>query len=222
MAQLFRNPITFEKIKKPDETMRIAVLSATRGAGGSFVCHQKAQKNKTDTFVVELGEANDFFAFGMEKRFAGKKIHYSDDGLSGSASKDEFNEMFGINWLVRNPMTVNSLTQEDIYKLVLFAPKGAVYYDFSGVDENICISLLSEMNQAFLVIDPLPSKLLKAASFIEKVKLVYPNCVFVINKMNKGVHKAELTRFLGGGKIEEYPAKALDKLYAAEYNCVLP
>ncbi len=222
MAQLFRNPITFEKQKKPQEMVRIAVLSATRGAGGSYICHQKALKSKVDTYVVELGEPTDFFSFGMEKRFSGKKIHYSDDAFSMQAAKDDFNELFGVNWLVRNPASKEALSQDIIYKMVLFAPKGAVYYDFSGVEENICLNMISEMDKAFLVIDPLPSKLLKAASFIEKVKLVYPECVFVINKMNKGVHKAELLRFLGAEKVEEYPAKPLDKLYAAEFNCVLP
>ncbi|MDO5332282.1 MAG: hypothetical protein Q4E99_06335, partial [Bacillota bacterium] len=107
---------------------------------------------------------------------------------------------------------------EQICKLILFAPKGTSFYDFSGVDEGLVLSLISEMDEAYIVIDPLPSKLLKSARFIEKLKLSYPKAVFVVNRMNKGVHKPELKKFLGTDFIE-VPAYPIDQIYGAEYNC---
>ena len=57
---------------------------------------------------------------------------------------------------------------------------------------------------------------------IERIRLESPDALWVVNKMNRGVHKGELKRFLGGVPCLEIPFLAPEELYRAQYNCQLP
>jgi hypothetical protein len=78
------------------------------------------------------------------------------------------------------------------------------------------------MDAVICVVDPIPSGLIPAASEIERLRLKCPRGIWVINKMNRGVHRGELKRFLGGVDWIEIPYLAPEHLYRAQYNCVLP
>lgn len=221
MSNLFRNPITFVKQKPIEKSTKVAVVSASRGAGGSFVLGQFALKEKSLVNIVELGEGSYYEAFGMERRFLLEKLCFADEAAKQAKVEDSFCSMFDMKYLVRDPKAKGPLSRDEILKLIAFAPKGKTFFDFSGVDEDCVLNLIAEMDEVYIVIDPLPSKLLKSARFIEKLRLVYPKAVFVVNKMNKGVHRPELNRFLGSDYIA-IPSYSADKIYSAEYNCSLP
>ena len=220
MSDLFRNPITFVRGKKAEETKRIGIVSSCRGAGGTFYCSQMALKSKNSAHIVELGKSNYYLAYGMERRFLGQKLVFCDQAAGTEKVADSFVTMFGLSYLVRDPKVAEALSYEQLCKLILFAPNGDVFYDFSGVAEDLVLSLISEMDEVYIVIDPLPTKLLGSARFLEKLRLSYPKAQLVVNRMNKGVHRPELKRFLGGD-FTEIPAYPIEKIYSAEYNCTI-
>ena len=220
MSDLFRNPIPFVRTKKEERTKRIGIVSSCRGAGGTFYCSQMALKSQNSAYIVELGESNYYLAYGMERRFLGQKLVFCDQAASTEKVADSFVKMFGLYYLVRDPKAQKTLSYEQLCKLILFAPKGDVFYDFSGVAGDLVLSLISEMDEVYIVIDPLPTRLLKSAQFLEKLKLTYPKAKLVVNKMNRGVHKPELKRFLGSDFLE-VPAYPIEKIYSAEYNCTI-
>lgn len=220
MSNLFRNPIAFVRSSKDERTKRIGIISSCRGAGGSFYCSQMALKSKNSAHIVEMGESNYYLAYGMERRFLGQKLVFCDGASESEKVAESFVKMFGMDYLVRDPKVKAALSYEQLCKLVLFAPKGDVFYDFSGVSEDLVLSLISEMDEVYIVIDPLPSKLLKSARFLEKLKLSFPKAQLVVNRMNSGVHKPELKRFLGSDYIE-VPVYPIEKIYSAEYNCTI-
>ena len=82
------------------------------------------------------------------------------------------------------------------------------------------ISLKAFTYVFFTYFDPLPTKLIPSFSEAERLRLSFPEAAVVLNRMNRGVHKAELRRFLGAGKAAEIPALPAEAVYKAEYNCV--
>jgi hypothetical protein len=78
------------------------------------------------------------------------------------------------------------------------------------------------MDAVIAVIDPLPSKLIPGGLFIQRLCFILPKTVFVVNKINKGVHKGELKRFLKGIDTYLMPLVSTQFMYKAEYNCILP
>jgi len=218
---LFRSPIIFHKSDKNDVIRRIAVVPAFSGAGASFISAQMALYERGPVNVIELGKPCFYLAYGMEKRFAGRPFVFFENELMGGGISKINNTEFGINWLVR-PVGSSPMSLEALLKAVSFPPKGCTIYDFSSVDEDKILACLSEMDEIYLVIDPLPSSLITAAAFIEKILLLFPSANILINKMNSGVHKNELKKFLGRSKIKEIPFYPPEEIYRAEYNCCPP
>lgn len=219
--ELFRSPISLRLNDKPEGSRKIAVVPAGIGAGASFVAAQTAMHIGKNVSVAELGNPHFYLSLDMERRFCGKAFTFYED-CSGDSYKDIHNTLFDINWLVRKPSSCGEIDFKSILKLLSFPPDGYLILDFSRVSEETIFASLSEMDQIYLVLDPLPSKLIAASEFIEKIKLLFPSTLIIINKMNKGVHRNELKRFLGNSSIREIPFYPPEAIYRAEYNCCLP
>ena len=219
--ELFRNPIIFHKSEKEKAIRRIAVVPAVRGAGASFTAAQMALYEKGRVNVIELGRPYFYLAYGMEKRFAGRPFVFFEDELSGRGLSGIENTEFGINWLLRRENSPE-MSREALLKTISFPPAGINIYDFSSVGEDAVLFCLSEMDEIYFVIDPLPTKLISSAAYIEKLCLSFPSAKIIVNKMNPGVHRNELKKFLGRSKIKEIPFYPPEEIYRAEYNCCPP
>lgn len=221
LMELFRSPIIFHKSDKSNISKKIAVVPAVSGAGASFTAAQMALFERSKVNVIELGKPYFYLAYGMEKRFMGRPFVFFEDELMSGGISGIDNSEFGINWLLRRENSP-ALDQEALLKTICFPPSGVSIFDFSSVDETKTISCLSEMDEIYLVIDPLPTKLISSAAYIEKLCLLFPSAKILVNKMNKGVHKNELRNFLGHSKIKEIPFYPPEEIYRAEYNCCPP
>lgn len=219
--ELFRSPIVFKKNDKSGIVKRTAVVPASPGAGASFTAAQMALFEDGKVNVIELGKPYFYVAYGMEKRFAGRRfVFYEDELFSGGISGID-NSEFGINWLLRREDS-GEMSTEALLKTISFPPPGNNIFDFSSVPEEKVLSCLSEMDMIYIVIDPLPTKLLASAAYLEKLCLLFPSAAVLVNKMNAGVHKNELKKFLGRSKIREIPFYPPEEIYRAEYNCCPP
>ena len=89
-------------------------------------------------------------------------------------------------------------------------------------DDAYLDEVLPEMDEVMLVVDPLPGRLLLGEERLRRVLMEYPDARIIVNKMNAGVHRAELRRFLGNARTTEIPFIDPPLIYRAEYSCVLP
>ena len=221
-GSLFRSPLPFFRKETVVSGVRTAVVPASPGAGASFVCGKLASEAKKPKAVVELGSSGFYLSLNLQKRFSGKLFSFYEELMQGCSVKDISNPYSGINWLVRKPGKQEPLSESALLRICSNAPEGNVFFDFSGLDEDRIFMLLPEMDRVILVIDPLPSKLIASASFIENLSLICPQREIIVNKMNKGVFRKELEKFLGKCEYTEIPFIDPSIVYKAEYNCILP
>ena len=219
--ELFRSPIIFHKADKSRINKKIAVVPAVSGAGASFTAAQMALFEREKANVIELGKPYFYLAYGMERRFAGRPFVFFEDKLMNTGISGITNTEFGINWFVRRDGS-GEMSAEALLKTISFPPPGISFFDFSSMNEEKVLLCLSEMDEIYIVIDPLPTKLIASSAYIEKLCLLFPSAKILVNKMNSGVHRNELKKFLGRSKIKEIPFYPPEEIYRAEYNCCPP
>lgn len=226
--ELFRNPIVFKRPEREKNFKKIAFIGACRGAGASFVCLREAVLAKhgaalagSGAVLAELGSPYFYEALGMKKRFSGRTFSFYEDLAKPSEISKIRNIEFGINWLLRKTAS-EPCSQARLIRLMSADFRSDVYFDFSGLSEDSAIELLLMADEIRLIIDPLPGRLIPSAPFIERLRLMYPFAKLVVNKMNRGVHRNELRRFLGTSVFEEIPYYPFEKICRAEYECVPP
>ena len=225
MNTLFRSPDkAAEKGQGYADPLRVAVVGACRDAGASFVSGQILKNGLLEgrtpeglRTLCELGTPYFYTALGFDKRFAGRKFY----GFS-SHGKHELNTEMGYNWYVRMPDEL-SLDSGLIFKSFYSASGSMVVYDCSGLSgEDVLFDVLDGADIVYLVIDPLPTRLIGSQRFTEKLRESFPGTQLVVNKFAKGIHRGELAAFLGTSayhKVDFFPA---ERIYRAEYNCLLP
>jgi len=221
--ELFRFPNkTMETNISSSGSLKIAVVGACNGAGASYISslilfNKMKGLSLPDGLrsLVELGSSYFYNALGMDKRFEGRDFYqYSKD------KNYMLNMEFGCNWFIKKP-NEKSIEEAGILRALAICPGNVIVYDCSGIEygELLCI-VLDKMDLIYLVIDPLPTKLLSSISKIERIRKAYPHCRFVINKYNKGIHKGELNKFLGLSDYITIDAIDYSFFCKAEYNCV--
>lgn len=228
IPNIVRNKTNISTVK---EVKRIAVISIGGHTGVSFVTgllaasFSKRSACEEEVSLVELGSSYFYEAYGIEKRFIQRDFICFYDILSNKGQIKGFtNSEDNINWILRCPFPQ---FQEHIdiaaaFRLIHNVSGTLLFFDCSAVPENHLWEILPEMDVIVAVIDPLPSKMIPQGPFIQRLRFTFPQTVFVVNKMNKGVHRGELNRFLDG--IDFFPLPLVDAagVYKAEYNCILP
>ncbi len=226
MEKLFRVPDDAGAGEAGGGPVRIGVAAPCADCGASFVSLLIAQQAAAAGADVALCEpAGHYFyaALGMEKRFAARGF---EPLLAAMDSKRPLrglrNVELGINWLLRAPGESRELSSAELFRLIALPPGAMCVFDMSGLGRDVLCDALAEMDKVVLVIDPLPSRLLGSYAETERLRLSFPDAVVVVNRMNRGVHKSELKRFLGAKAPVEIQALPADSIYRAEYNCVPP
>lgn len=207
------------------EPLRVAVCGASEKAGVSFVCGLLAAAMAAEYRVTlaELGKPYFYTALGMEKRFASRPFAFYTSLIdNGKSLKSVYNVGESINWAVRHPRDRVQLEPSSLFRCFSTIPGEIILFDCSGLEAGLAKSILAEADVRLVVVDPMPTSLFEAFGFLEDVRLRFPNSVIVINKMNDGVHKGELARFLGTKENVSIPLVSQELLYKAEYNSMLP
>lgn len=231
--KLFRNPDKIWNIKgaSPVKSVkRIAVIGVGQGVGVSFVAGALAsafscRPADEEVSIIELGTSYFYEAYGIEKRFIQREfIRFYDALLCKKNIKGLRNIEDNVNWILHCPLdrTDRELCIADFLRLIHHAEGTLLFFDCSSVCEKFLWDILPEMDAVVAIIDPLPSKLIPGGALIQRLRFVFPKTIFVVNKMNQGVHKGELKRFLKGIDVCSIPLLHAQWLYKAEYNCLLP
>lgn len=203
---------------------KIVVASGCSGGGVSLVSELLAYglTDLSSVCLVELGKPHFYNALNFEKRFLTRgyidffeKIRNSERIKPG-----ERNNFEKINWIVRKAEDDEPLQNQELFRALYFPKEEYCVFDCSGLDNKTSLNLLAEADVAIVVVDPLPSKLIESRDFLEKVKINIPETIFIVNKMNNGVHKAELSRYLGQNDSFSISGSLMDIIYKAEYNAV--
>lgn len=207
------------------EPLRIAVCGASRGAGVSFICGLLAASMSSQYRVTltELGKPYFYTALGMEKRFASRPFaFYSSLIGNGRSLKSVYNIGESINWAVRHPRDDALMEPADLFRCFSNIPGEVILFDCSSMEPELAKSVMAEADCRIVVIDPLPTALFDAFAFLEDVRLRFPDSIIAVNRMNDGVHRGELDRFLGSKECVFIPLVTPELLYKAEYNSMLP
>lgn len=94
--------------------------------------------------------------------------------------------------------------------------------DFSGIDgRKEWREQLKEMNKIVLVIDPLPSKIVKGFELYRKIKASGIEVVPIINKMQREVRLQEIKEVFQSKDIFEIPFVMWEYIYTAEKKAIL-
>ncbi len=216
--------------------LRIAVFPAFPGAGASFICGslahlaagrtQTAQgqaepKRKRQVSLTELGAPYFYQALGFEKReglypfCSVRKLLEERKSLHGAENIRD-----AVNWLIREPEDRAPFEGGKLFRLIASAPGNICFFDCSGIYDPSDIA--AEMDLNLFVIDPMPTKLLGASSYIAEFMLTFPEALIVVNKNNRGVQEKELKRFLGRRNYYSVDHMPEELIYKAEFNSKLP
>ncbi len=207
------------------EVRRIAVLGASRGAGCSFACGLLARELSGRGLVTlaELGSPYFYAAMGMERRFVTRPFaFYSAIINNGGALKTVCNMEEGINWALKAQKEPDSAEPLAVLRCFMNIPGDIIVFDCGGLEKQTAKSIMEEADSAVVVIDPMPSRLFEGFELLEELRLRIPKLICVVNKMNGGVHRGELKRFLGSGDYIALPLLDGSLLYRAEFSCMLP
>ncbi len=222
---LIRIPDSFsDRESEAKEPFRLAVAGACPGAGASFVSARVLQEGLYDAHtpeglrtLCELGKPYFYFALGFERRFAGRRFcSFSSHG------KHELNMELGYNWYLRKPEEKEAEDRE-IMKAFYNAAGSFIVFDCSGLcGREVLFDVMDGSDLVYLVVDPMPSKLVGSRDFIDAVRERCPSAELVVNKYCRGIHRRELAAFLGTSDYHTEGFMEAERLYRAEYNCVLP
>jgi len=211
------------------EKCRIGIIGLTEGAGASFVTLALAKAISGYGLVpavVELGKGGIYESLGMAERFAGREFFSFHQALHENRkirNRSNFDE--GINWALRGPGEDHiDLGATKMMRLMDNIQGEAVLCDFSGLDidsvhSTLMKELLTDMESLVLVIDPLPSKLMKGYSTLARLSRISDSLTVVVNKYNRGVNRAEMLKLLKVRKPLYLPYVAPEEIYEAEYRC---
>lgn len=221
---LFRIPNRlYDDEAKAEAKLRIAVVGASPGAGASFVSTVVLRSGPFSGMapeglrsLVELGTPYFYTALGMDKRFAGRNFYYYE-----GEGPLKLNMELGYNWYLRAPES-DPASAASLFRGAYAAPGNMVVFDLSGLESSEhLLPLLGVMDIIYLVIDPLPTKLIPAQDIMDRIRTHFPKTEMVVNKFNRGIHRGELSRFLGTSAFFTVDEVSYEALCRAEYNCSL-
>ena len=217
---MFRIPVT-RKPQKAVPQHRTAVVGIADGCGVSFIAGSLAWQLalRGSCTLAELGRPYFYNALNIERRFAEGGFELYEDALAARKTLYTIkNPYHSLNLLLRRPGAEGFPTPMCSCRM----PGEQVVFDLSGAPESLLDEVLPEMDSIIIVADPLPTKLLSGAARLDVLRMQYPDARLVVNKLNRGVNRQELRRFLGMEGFAAVQHLAPEQVYKAEYNCVLP
>ena len=195
-------------------TMTAAALACVL-AEGSSAC------------FAEVGKPYVFDAYGLGKKFLLSGFtDFFQLYATGQPFRGPENLWHGVNWAVRpgseRPGQYRFTDAADILRFAERLPGTWSVLDCSGLAGDVLEGVLAGSDRTFLVVDPLPGKLIPATPDLQRLKYAFPGAVLAVNRLNAGIHKGELDAYLGTSDYLALPQLDARTVYQAEYACVLP
>lgn len=219
--------------KKTEQPLRgkriVSVCSPTPGSGVTLTGLALAcvMAQGASVCFAEAGKPYVFDAFGMGKTFLLSGFtDYFQLFSEGKPFPAPSNLWRGVSWAVR-PGFADSLppklqTADEILRFAEKLPGSYTVLDCSGLDGSLLEGVLAGSDRVWLVVDPLPGKLLPASPALQRLRYAFPGAVLAVNRQNPGIHKRELDAYLGTSDYLALPDIGAETIYRAEYACVLP
>ena len=128
-----------------------------------------------------------------------------------------------VNWRIVTPEDVENqyiLTERERWELITSAMGDICVFDFesNGKWDNF----ISNMDLIILVIDPLPSKLIRDRNRMIDIQSLDNGEVpffHLVNHMNDGVSKRQIKKYITGSNPLFIKSIDLEKVYALEFRC---
>ncbi|MBR5641833.1 MAG: hypothetical protein IKW92_06860 [Firmicutes bacterium] len=206
----------------------VSVCSPAAGSGVTLVAAALAcslAENSSAAFA-EAGTPYVFDAFDMGKKFLLSGFtDYFRTFQEGKAFRGPENLWHGVNWAVHPGSLPPVKTLEDARAILRFAerlPGAYTVLDCSGLAEDVLQGVLNGSDRIYLVVDPLPGKLIPSSAALQRLKYAFPGAILTVNRMNRGVHRRELDAYLGTQDYLCLPDLGAEVIYKAEYACVFP
>ncbi|MCL2492822.1 MAG: hypothetical protein FWF33_02120 [Clostridiales bacterium] len=233
---------------RPEKTRKIGVVGACAGAGVTTVvfalaeylaaqrrpAHARGRKlPEKPVGVLELRADAGSLAgcpydkLGADRHFAGRNyVAFHRLAADGIPCGGLFNISGGVNWALRLPAAGQPdepLPVSALLRLADAVPGDPLFCDIaSSAGREVLAELLADMHQIVCIVDPLPSRLLASPERIGYIRAAEARgnpVVWVVNKMNAGVNRKELFRFLALKDPVFLPALPAETLYTTEYAC---
>lgn len=210
-----------------------------------------AERDKLKPAFLDFSGQLYYYQLAMDKRFDKRGfINMIARGERGENLRNISNWEEGINWCIYKPdhiisvyaRNADSLASFELYKIRSimqeqlegdFSISVFPYLGMSLVkyDDPVATSgmlwrdwkrLLEEQDYIIFIIDPKPDRLISGKAFLEEIKKIEPQKIYVINKDNSGVNRPEVKRFLDVKKTVSVPQVYREYIYKAEYACKIP
>ena len=205
-----------------------AVCSPAPGSGVTLtaVALACALAEKGPAAVAEAGTPYVFDAFGFAKKFLLSGFtDYHRLFEEGKTFRGPENLWHGVNWAVRPGRLTQPVDPPQAKEILRFADRLPGVYtvlDCSGLEESVLDEVLAGADKIYLVVDPLPGKLIPSSVRLQRLKYAFPGAVLAVNRMNRGIHRGELDAYLETQDYLCLPDLGAETVYKAEYACVLP
>jgi hypothetical protein len=235
-----------ERTTEVKEKTRFAFIGLSGSAGVTMLAFAFADflaarlRPDATVAVVEINDAPcppagfDFDRMGMDKHFENREyISFYDMIARGKPIRGISNMDGGVNWMLRVPgERYKPLEIVDFSRLAANAEGDVIICDIHGgfrrgqadgipLPDDIR-KLLDDMDRVFVIVDPLPSRMMADPRMLEVFKDLEANgreVVYVLNKWNRGVNAREVKAFLRVKNPVFIQLISGETIYAAEYNC---
>ena len=212
----------------PGKKRIVSVCSASSHSGVTLTAAALAcaYAERSSVTFAEAGKPYVFDAFGLAKKFLLSGFtDFFRDYRDGKPFCGAENFWHGVHWAVHPGSAGHVNLLEDGDEIVRFAQRLPGEYsvlDCSGLSGVLLEDVLSGSDRIVLVVDPLPGKLLPDSAKLQRLRYAFPRAVLAVNRVNRGVHRKELDRFLGTTEYLCLPNLDAETIYKAQYACVLP
>lgn len=209
------------------------------------------KEKKGKPAFIDFGGNLYYYQLAMDRRFDKREfLHAIERAEKGESLRNIRNWDEGINWCVYNPEyllraykeTVTPMESFEIYKArsILqdqvpgdfalspfpYLGKSLMRYEESlatnGMIWRDWRNLLMEQDILICVIDPKPDRLIAGKPLLEEIKKLDVEKLFIINKDNSGINRAEVVRFIDVPEVITIPQVYRELIYKAEYRCKIP
>ncbi|MBR3786540.1 MAG: hypothetical protein IKJ77_09055 [Firmicutes bacterium] len=225
-----------EKQERPQpegaERYRIGVTGLGRGVGTTFVAAALAFYFRDQGRQVSFNQCLDpascsgllYDQVAMDKRFAHRQFEPVYQKLAEEAPMmRRQNKEAGVLWRLPVPDDCGkkrTLTPRQQARLMAAAGEEVCIFDMEA--DYSWDDYLMDMDVIFVVVDPLPSKLIRSREryrVLKKMELAGCRIIWVVNKMSPGVDKKQVKNYLKADYILWMEAVDTRHVYEDEYFC---
>ena len=209
MERIFLRRRESERPQETGDRIRIGVTGLGQGVGTTFVAaaltfyfrDQEKKTSYTECLDPACCSTLLYDKAAMDRRFSHRQFQEiyqllaEDAPIKGAENKEE-----GIIWRLATPedcLQKRTLTTKQQGRLLAAAKEDVCVFDIAA--DYQWDGFLMDMDVVFVVVDPLPSKLIRSRErfkALKRIELSGCKVIWVVNRMNGGVDKKQVKSYL--------------------------